>query len=128
MAEVGAAYRALVRKRAHFSCEYCGLPESLSFAEHQIDHVIAIKHGGASEPHNLALSCTLCNQFKGSDIASVDPETGQVVTLFHPRTQLWEEHFRLDSNRIIGLTPSGRATTRLLQFNRPERLAERLVQ
>ena len=62
MAEVSAADRALVRGRALGRCEYCRLPESSGFVEHQIDHIIAIKHGGGSDPGNLALSCTLCNR------------------------------------------------------------------
>ena len=62
MAEVSAADRALVRGRALGRCEYCRLPESSGFVEHQIDHIIAIKHGGGSDPGNLALSCKLCNR------------------------------------------------------------------
>ena len=61
MAEVSAD-RALVRGRALGRCEYCRLPESSGFVEHQIGHIIAIKHGGGSDPGNLALSCTLCNR------------------------------------------------------------------
>ena len=83
MTEVSAADRALVRERALGRCEYCRLPESLGFVEHQIDHIIAIKHGGGSEPGNLALSCTLCNRYKGSDIASIDPDTALIASLFH---------------------------------------------
>ena len=125
MAEVSAADRALVRERALGRCEYCRLPESLGFVEHQIDHIIAIKHGGSSDPGNLALSCTLCNRYKGSDIASIDPDTALIASLFHPRHQCWDQHFQLSSGQILGLTPHGKATARLLQFNRADRLGER---
>lgn len=125
MAEVSAADRVLVRARALGRCEYCGLLESLSFVEHQIDHVIAVKHGGPSDPANLALSCTLCNRYKGSDIASIDPETSMLIALYNPRDQPWDRHFRSTSGYILGLTPHGRATVRLLQFNRMDRLRER---
>jgi len=54
-------------------------------APHEVDHVIAEKHGGLTEPDNLALSCTLCNKHKGSDLTSIDPETGDIVPLYHPR-------------------------------------------
>jgi 5-methylcytosine-specific restriction endonuclease McrA len=52
------------------------IPDVATFAPHEIDHIIAKKHGGRTEAENLALSCTLCNKYKGSDPASVDPETG----------------------------------------------------
>ena len=39
---------------------------------------------------------------------------------FNPRQQRWQEHFAWSDNhlRIIGLTPIGRATLRLLHLNR----------
>ncbi len=102
------------------------MPEPLSFAPHQIDHIIAEKHGGPTDPDNLALCCTLCNRHKGSDLTAIDPQTGQIVHLFNPRRQVWTDHFRLDPNGMLtGDTPEGRATIRLLQLNRPERIEER---
>ena len=41
---------------------------------HEIDHVIAEKHGGQTDKDNLALACTLFNKYKGSDLAFIDPE------------------------------------------------------
>jgi hypothetical protein len=97
-----------------------------SFAPHQIDHIIAEKHGGPTDPDNLALCCTLCNRYKGSDLTAIDPQTGLVVALFHPRRQVWADHFRLILDGMLtGDTPEGRATIRLLQLNRPERIEER---
>lgn len=125
MAEISAGLRAFVRKRAQGLCEYCGLPEWLSFVEHQIDHIIAVKHGGTSEADNLALSCALCNRHKGSDIASIDPDSSGLAPLYDPRRDAWDRHFLSDSGRIIGLTATGRATVRLLQLNRAERVRER---
>lgn len=125
MPEVSAAGRTLVRARAAGRCEYCGILESLGFVEHQIDHIIAVKHGGSSEPGNLALSCTICNRYKGSDIASIDPETAVVTTLYDPRNQAWDQHFRSSSGYITGLTPHGRATVQLLRFNGVDRVRER---
>jgi len=122
---IPAALRRLVYKRAQNRCEYCLLPDSVVLVSHEIDHVIARKHGGRTKVDNLALSCTLCNKYKGSDLTSIDPETGAVVLLYHPRRDRWGEHFQLDGARIIPRTPTGRATTRLLQLNRSERLAER---
>ena len=122
---VPAALRQLVRERAGDRCEYCLIPESVSFAPHWIDHVVAEKHGGKTDAENLANSCVLCNQRKGTDLSSIDPETGQVVTLFHPRRDHWADHFRVVGGRIVPLTATGRVTERLLQFNHPDRIEER---
>jgi hypothetical protein len=64
---------------------------------------------------------------KGSDIASIDPETGAVTPLFHPRRDNWVDHFRLREGHFEGLTSVGRATIRLLQINHPDRVAERVL-
>jgi hypothetical protein len=94
-------------------------------AAHWVDHVIAEKHGGQTEESNLALCCALCNQRKGSDLTSIDPQTGEITPLFHPRRDRWAAHFRLVGAQLAPLTPTGRATVRLLQLNHPDRLEER---
>lgn len=123
---VSAELRTLVHERANGYCEYCRIAERLSFECHQIDHVIAEKHEGRTDEDNLALSCTLCNAFKGSDIASIDPESGEIVRLFNPRIDDWNENFSFDLGSVVGKTPSARATVRLLKFNRFPRIEERL--
>jgi hypothetical protein len=117
--------RRKVAERAGDRCEYCLIHQRLVASKHQVDHVIAEKHGGATELDNLALWCLTCNLRKGSDISSFDPETTLLAALFNPRTQLWSEHFRLESARIVGLTPEGRATVEFLHLNSFERLMER---
>jgi hypothetical protein len=92
---------------------------------HEVDHVIAQKHGGPTELGNLALACPLCNQHKGTDLASLDPETGSLTPLYNPRQDRWQEHFALQGATIVGLSPVGRTTVRLLQLNAPARLTER---
>ena len=47
----------------------------------------------------------------------MDPLTGQLVRLFHPRTDRWTDHFELDRARIAGKTPVGRATVQVLAMN-----------
>jgi hypothetical protein len=74
---------------------------------------------------NLAFACKLCNTFKGSDIASIDPETNEVTPLYNPRRDHWREHFQLNNAELIALTSKARATIRLLQLNRSDRLKER---
>ncbi len=117
--------RRLVTERAQGKCEYCLIHQDVSIYTHEIDHVIARKHGGQTEADNLALSCLACNRCKGSDLTSFDPLSNVVVPLFHPRQHTWTEHFVLDGARIIGITPSGRATVLLLKFNTPARLLDR---
>ena len=122
---IPVSLRRMIVERANNRCEYCGMPESVSFAPHEIDHIIARKHGGQTISENLALSCILCYKHKGSDIASIDPETGQMVRLYHPRQDRWPDHFQLKAAYITSHTPAGRATSRLLQFNRSDRMQER---
>jgi hypothetical protein len=61
------------------------------------------------------------------DLASVDPATGEVVALFHPRRDRWADHFRLEGGTIEPLTPTGRVTARLLHFNDAARAEERAL-
>ena len=124
---IPVSLRRLIIERASNQCEYCHISGEAVFAPHQVDHIIAQKHGVQTADHNLALSCTLCNKHKGSDLTSIDPQTGKVVLLFNPRQDEWSDHFSLIGGRIIGLTMTGRATAPLLQFNRPDRMDERNI-
>lgn len=111
-----------MRDRAGEHCEYCLIAESQASPPHEPDHLIALKHGGQTTSENLALACFDCNRFKGSDIASIDAVTSELVGLFNPRTQQWPEHFRLNGAYIVPLTAVGRVTEKLLRFNLPSRL------
>jgi hypothetical protein len=122
---IPSALRQQVRERADDCCEYCRIPQSLKPFTFHIEHIIAEKHGGSTTVDNLGLSCRECNSHKGSDLTSIDPATGSVERLFHPREHVWDEHFRLDGSRIIGRSAAGRVTVQLLQLNAPQRLVER---
>lgn len=124
---VPAALRRLVRERARECCEYCLICEEWTLFTHPIDHVIAEKHGGQTTADNLALSCVICNGHKGSDLTSIDPDTGAIVPLFNPRQDRWIDHFRQMNGHIEPLTAKGRVTVRLLQFNTEDRVAERIL-
>jgi hypothetical protein len=126
---VNAVLRRTVSDRAQSCCEYCLIPEMLTLASHQVDRVIAEKHGGKTIEGNLALSCSLCNQAKGSDIASIDPQTGDIVRLYHPRQDYWTDHFDLkaESGVIFPLTAIGRVTEQLLRINRTSSLPVRQI-
>jgi hypothetical protein len=82
-----------------------------------MDHIIAEKHGGPTVESNLALACPHCNRFKGPNIAGLDPESGQPIRLFHPRTDSWSEHFEFEGARIVGRTPTGNASVHVLAMN-----------
>ncbi len=111
---ISALLRKAIRDRAIFRCEYCLLPEDVSFFPFEPDHIIALKHGGLTELANLE-----CNRLKGTDLSSIDPETGLIVRLFHPRQDLWSDHFELRGDIIVPRTAIGRVTEYLLQLNRP---------
>ena len=79
------ALRDLVRNRAGNRCEYCLIRQDQDvFFTFPVDHIIALQHGGKTEADNLCPSCYRCNSHKGPNIASIDPETGELVRLFHP--------------------------------------------
>jgi HNH endonuclease len=122
---INAELRCLVEDRASDCCEYCKMPRAVAFFPHEVDHIIAEKHGGITDAINLAYACWRCNRHKGSDLGSFDPQTGEFSFLFHPRHQSWPEHFNLVNGQILGLTAVGRTTVKLLQFNRPDRRSER---
>jgi hypothetical protein len=117
------ATREFVRRRASDRCEYClVLQAAIPHSTFHIEHVRARQHSGADDPSNLALACERCNAYKGTNLSAVDPETGAVALLFHPRADGWDEHFEIVNFRIVGRTPTGRATVRLLQFNQRRRI------
>lgn len=125
MTYVPAELRRFVHERARGRCEYCQIHEDDAFWSHHVDHIYAEKHGGETIEDNLCLSCADCNGYKGSDLCSIDPLTGEIVSLFHPRRDSWRDHFRLETGDIQALTPQARITLRLLHFNDEERVVER---
>lgn len=119
------ALSAAVRQRARRACEYCRFPESESPLPFCVDHIIARQHDGGDVLDNLALACAFCNSHKGPNLAGIDPETGQLVRLYHPRRDRWADHFRWDGIRIVPTSPVGRATVAVLAMNHEFQLAAR---
>ena len=118
-----AATRNFVFQRAEARCEYCRMPQDATpLKTFHVEHIIASQHLGSDEPDNLCLACDRCNGYKGPNLSSIDPDTGIVMELFNPRLQVWADHFEFEGARIVGKTPIGRATLRLLQFNAPRRI------
>ncbi len=122
---VSAELRRLVTARAENICEYCLIAEEDTFFGCEVDHVISEKHGGPTEEENLALACALCNQAKGTDLASILWDTGELIRLFNPRTDKWGDHFQLNGAAIDSQTKIGKVTASLLGFNSDERVIER---
>lgn len=113
--------RKFVEERASERCEYCQAQKSIVMSL-EIDHVIPLSAGGDSKSDNLCLACRSCNGFKFAFVTGTDPETGEETSLFHPRTDFWDDHFRWSSegSRMLGLTAIGRATISRLRLNRAD--------
>ncbi len=99
--KVSSDLRELAQRRAHGACEYCGVPRNASILPHQVDHIIGRQHRGTDEVDNLCVCCIRCNLKKGQNIASIDPETGFLVALYHPRRHAWREHFSPEPDGTI---------------------------
>lgn len=120
--------RERVRDRAGNCCEYCRLPESGGTVSFHVDHIIPVKHDGSDHLDNLCLACVKCNAHKSHDLTGFDPLTGEVARIYHPREQIWDEHFAIQvSIYIEGLTPEGRTTARVLQMNTEDRVENRQI-
>lgn len=108
-----------IRQMSGDRCDYCRMPNAYDPLPFQVDHVIARQHGGATVLENLAWSCLHCNSHKGPNIAGLDPLTGQLARLFHPRAQQWQRHFLWDGAILVGRTRTARATILVLAINDP---------
>jgi hypothetical protein len=113
-----------VRQRASNRCQYCRLPQGAFRRGFHIEHIIAKQHGGSASLDNLAFACWTCNLKKGPNLSGIDPATGFVTELFHPREHQWLEHFSAHVATLIplgieirGLTAVGRATVQVLALN-----------
>jgi hypothetical protein len=121
-------HRQRVQARAGDRCEYCRLCQKHDrFHPSHLEHVVARQHGGSDDLENLAWACHQCNLHKGPNLSGVDPDTGEMVRLFHPRRDRWRDHFAFHGARVVGRTPVGRATAWLLQVNSEERVELRRV-
>jgi 5-methylcytosine-specific restriction endonuclease McrA len=112
----------MVESRANLRCEYCKSPSDLSSSPFSVEHVHPRSEGGSEEQDNLAWACMGCNDRKYTATHGLDPVSGQIAALFHPRKDRWTEHFTWAGNftLIVGCSPTGRATIQKLNLNRPE--------
>jgi HNH endonuclease len=98
-------------------CGYCQTHEDLVGISHEFEHLIPRSQDGPTIRDNLWLSCRRCNSFKSDRTSGIDPETKEEVSLFHPRKQLWADHFCWVDIEIKGKTLIGRASVALLNLN-----------
>lgn len=117
---ISKALRQRVASLARHRCGYCLTSEAIVGSPMEIDHIIPQALGGLTEEENLWLACSLCNDYKNDQIAALDSLTETIVRLFDPRHQVWCAHFAWtrEGDRIVGLTPTGRATVVALHLNR----------
>jgi hypothetical protein len=99
-----------VRQRAQERCEYCRLSASFYPLPFHVDHIKARQHGGLTVIENLA---------------GADPNTGELIRLFNPRTDRWTEHFEWTGSVLAGRTAIGRVTIQVLAINDPDVVAVR---
>ena len=114
-----AVQRAILELSKDY-CEYCILPSNFSTDFFHYEHIIPLTLDGETKLENLARSCGMCNNNKSDRIKYTDSLTKQIVRLYHPRQDIWFEHFQWSSDdlHIVGITAIGRATIELLKLNR----------
>ncbi len=110
---------AQVAARAGHHCEYCHAPEVFFNFAFEVEHITPVVREGENIEANFALSCRACNSHKSTRIDGPDPIDATVTRLFHPRREIWEQHFYADAETALiqGLTPTGRATVLCLNMN-----------
>ena len=116
-----AEQRRIATRRAQGCCEYCYSQAAFSPSPFEIEHIMPKALGGANTVDNLAFACSGCNMSKGVRIEGTDAVTGLIFPLYHPRRDRWSAHFAWHNSglEIIGVSPTGRVTVKLLKLNRP---------
>lgn len=119
-----AAIRRAVHERANGFCEYC---QTNGLVIGQAMHTEHIDPNGGDVLENLCLACANCNLSKSVAVRAFDPLSQQIVHLFNPRQQRWNDHFRWADRglRVEGITPVGRATAERLKMNQDRVVAAR---
>ena len=84
-----------VSQRAGQRCEYCRMHQALQGATFHVEHIIPRSRNGSSHLDNLAWACPGCNLHKSDRVEVRLVDTGEVVRLFNPRVDSWNETLRL---------------------------------
>jgi len=96
--------------------------QSLQGATFHIEHVVPRVMGGLSDSSNLALACPSCNLHKADRISVTNALNGEVVSLFNPRLDDWNNHFEWDDYNLISKSAIGRVTIQALDLNHERRI------
>lgn len=83
----------------------------------EIEHILPTAEGGTDDEENLWLACRLCNGYKGVQTKAIDPKTNEGISLFNPRKDIWNEHFKWNKEKIVGKTICGQLTVQALKLN-----------
>ncbi len=120
MTYIPVKIKEAVIERAKDRCEYCQCWRHNASHTFNIEHILPLSKNGQTILSNLALSCSGCNGAKSDKTEAIDPLTRKKIPLYNPRKYKWNEHFfwSEDSLKVIGLTPTGRASVDLLRLNR----------
>lgn len=121
--------RREITTRARGFCEYCCSNSEFSDSPFDIEHIFPASEGGENISENLALSCHGCNLHKSNKTVGFDVVSEEIVNLFNPRKDIWNEHFAWAKSFtfIVGLTPIGRATVEALKLNRKGLVNQRKI-
>jgi len=111
--------RAQLEEIDDHRCAYCQTTQANSGQPMVLDHVIPTAQGGQTTFENLCFACRRCNEFKGARTELEDPLTGEMTPLFHPRQQVWHEHFTWSNSgtQLVAHTATGRVTIVALNMN-----------
>jgi hypothetical protein len=91
----------LIALRAEHRCEYCHSPEVAFNSPFGTAPIVPLSQGSGDESDNLALACRACDGFKSDSLVGTDPEAQSEVSLFHPRNDVWAEHFVVETETLM---------------------------
>ena len=119
---IPAAIHELVRERAGYRCEYCGVHEMDAGGELTIDHYRPRTQGGSDDSDNLIYACSRCNTYK-HDYWPANPDASR---LWNPREEPFAAHLVENPDGILeARSPTGAFTISKLRLNRPQLVANR---
>jgi hypothetical protein len=120
-------YYSAIAERANHRCEYCHAPELVFNFPFEVEHITPLSQQGTNDESNLALACRSCNLRKGIRISGIDNDSNSEVQFFHPRQNLWGEHFQIDTEAgmVMEITAVGKVTVENLKMNSAAQVAAR---
>lgn len=124
---IPVSLRTQIQETDRRRCCYCLTAEENSGIAMAFDHIHPRSKRGETSFENVCLACRSCNEYKSDITEAQDPLTGEIVPLFNPRIQKWNNHFcwSADSTRVEGKTAIGRVRVIVLQMNNSAIVAAR---